>query len=134
MDAKEYIGFVDVEEALPLDLQTFFASRNIVIHAGNKVPSPMPDEFFVVLRTGGPRRDMFTDSPQVTVEAYAETDSRAYALMNLLRAWIVTLDEVGGLPVYGVNEVGGIGNLPDPVTKKPRYTATYVMDVRGYNL
>ena len=99
----------------------------------DKVPPTRPSEFVTVQRTGGPRRDIVTDSAQLTFDSYAEKASDASTLANLVRGIVVSWAgrSRSGFSVYRVQEFSGPVLLPDPITKKPRYRFTAVLDVRG---
>jgi hypothetical protein len=85
--------------------------------------------------TGGSRRDMVTDRPQLTVEVWGNTSivasdvARAcHGLMHSAAGFTV-----GDVWVRKVEEVGGVANFPDPDygTAKPRYQFTVRWHVRG---
>lgn len=95
-------------------------------------PSKRPAESVVIVRTGGPRRDLITDQPQITVDCRARLESRAVALSNSVRALLndlVGLD-LAGHPVYSCQEYSGPTNQPtdqDPV----RYSQSFSLAVRS---
>lgn len=101
--------------------------------AGTLVPEQRPDEFFRVLRTGGPRHTIVSDAAQVTVESWAATEAAAHDMAQLARAVLHTLPGtvVDGVPVYRVDEISGPGNLPDPLSNHPRYSQTFAVHTRG---
>jgi hypothetical protein len=100
---------------------------------GNKVPNPRPTAFVVCDRVGGARRNLVVDDANVVVEAWAAADADAHDLAQLARAHVLSLpgQVVGGVPVYDVDELGGPGNQPDPLSGQSRYVFTVQVAVRG---
>lgn len=98
-----------------------------------KIPKPRPEKFIRLRRTGGPRRDLVTDQPQVTIEAWAGTDEEAHDLAQLARAILSGLPgtTIDGVAVYRVDELGGPVDLPDPDSAQSRYTFTIQVALRG---
>jgi hypothetical protein len=123
----EVIVFPDVEQLLIDELKPALAARGWAVTVSSRVPSTRPAEFVRLMRTGGVRRGLVLDDAQVTVEAWAKSESRAVELAQLCRGLLPTFD-----PVYGVAEFSAPANLPDPTTAQVRYTATYRVTVRGY--
>jgi hypothetical protein len=99
----------------------------------SKVPNPRPTRFVRVLRTGGPRVNIVTDSAQITVEAWAASDHDAHDLAQAARAVLNSLEGTvtSGATVYGINEFSGPAYLPDPESEQPRYTWSASVNVRG---
>lgn len=85
------------------------------------VPSERPDEFVVVERTGGRRRDVVIDEPMLAVQCWSTTRSRASKM-----ALEVARDMEGLIEVPGVNmcRVDSIYNYPDLDSGTPRYQLT----------
>lgn len=111
-------------------------ARSAGAAVGAKVPGSWPAPFrgFVLARrTGGTRRDVVTDRPQVSVECWHDTEHEAHALASVARALMFALpgSTVGGHAVYRVEELGGLAALPDPISSKPRYVFTHVVHIRG---
>jgi hypothetical protein len=92
-----------------------------------RIPSPRPAEFVRLFRTGGPAETRVTEAALITVEAWADLESRAVTLLNLARAVLRDLDG----QLFGVSEYGGPANLPDPTTSQVRYTASFVVRARA---
>lgn len=96
-----------------------------------------PDTFVRVMRVGGYQRDIAVDSPTVAVESWALKESDAYKLAAKCRGLIYALDSVqyDGKTVQFYtnpnNEDGSLVNLPDPQSTHSRYTANYLVPVRG---
>jgi hypothetical protein len=95
------------------------------------VPKNRPSEFVTVQRTGGPQRDIVTDSAQVTFDIYADLASAACELANLVRGIVGSWN---GTNVYRVQEFAGPVLMPDPLSKQSRYRFTASLDVRGRSL
>jgi hypothetical protein len=99
----------------------------------SRVPAARPAKFVLVFRTGGPRQGIVTDSAQITVEAWSNSDVEAHDLAQACRAIIGGLEGTvtGGVTIYGVDEFSGPGYLPDPASSQHRYTFTITIGVRG---
>jgi hypothetical protein len=98
------------------------------------VPNPRPGEFVTVRRLGGVRRNLVTDAPMLTVEAWAAGDVAAHDLAQLARAHVHAMARASVLTepaVYRVVEIAGPGHLPDPVSAQSRYVFTVEVAVRG---
>jgi len=100
----------------------------------SKVPSPRPPRFVTVRRHGGPRAHTVVDAPQIGVEAWGETDADAHDLAQAARSALLYRlpgQVIDGHTVYRVTEIGGPGNLPDPVSGQPRYVCELQVLIRG---
>lgn len=97
------------------------------------VPRTRPARFLLVERTGGPSITRVTDSPQITLEAWAGTDDDAAALLREARERVRVMPRrlPGGGICYRVEEAAGPGKLPDPTTAQTRYTMSVVLHLRG---
>lgn len=130
---NETIVFPDLEAILvdhiADELDVFGDTASVSV----TVPSVRPSRFVTIRRTGGPRRDLVTDTVQVTVEAWAQTGSGALALAQLVRGIINALpgQTISGVAVYRVQEASGPGLLPDPSSNQMRYSYTTAIDARG---
>jgi len=103
------------------------------ILASTKVPGDRPDEFLVVRRVGGSRRDLVTDVPVIQVEAWATRESRASRIANVVQALMQSFTEIGGYSVGLEDEIVGPTAYPDG-SQQARYTASYAMAIRGEEL
>lgn len=100
----------------------------------NKVPNPRPPRFVTVRRHGGPRANVVTDAPQIGVEVWGESDADAHDLAQVARSALLYQlrgQVIDGHTVYRVTEIGGPGNLPDPVSNQPRYVFELQVFIRG---
>lgn len=101
----------------------------------HKIPNPRPATFVTVQRTGGPKRNLVTDEPQVTVEAWAATDVAAHDLAQTVRALLNDLGDnvrsLDGVPVYRCEEISGPVDLPDPLSDQPRFSQSFSIALRG---
>ncbi len=99
----------------------------------SRVPNPRPTRFVLVFRTGGVGVNIVTDAAQLTIEAWATSDVEAHDLAQVARAILTGIEGTvtDGVTVYGVDEFGGPGYLPDPVSAQSRYTFTVAVAVRG---
>lgn len=95
------------------------------------IPNPRPAEFFRVLQIGGSWRNLAVWVPTIIVESWSDRGSRALELATAVDGLMHWFTELGGHAVYDVTEFAGPGNLPDPLTDQPRYTATYAVPIRA---
>lgn len=87
-------------------------------------------ESVAVFRTGGPMRDLVTDSPTIAIECVSRTKTRASLLANEISSLVHQLEggEVNGHAVQRVQEFAGPAHFP--VEDRPtRYTQTLSLDV-----
>jgi len=112
-----------IEAISPVDGVTVFS----------RPQNPRPSEQVVIRRVGGTARDLVTDAPLFTVEAWAQDDERAERLCNLARFALHSLPRSSslGVPFYTVVEIAGPAFLPDPETDLPRYSCTVQVALRG---
>ena len=105
---------------------------NITVPVLSRVPNPRPVSFVTIRRVGGVRRNIVTDSPTVTAEAWAETDEDAHDLAQQVRAHVHALvgTQVDGVLVCKVDEFAGPAHIPDPTSNTPRYTQTFSISLR----
>lgn len=97
------------------------------ILVGTKVPTNRPPEFIRVLRTGGIKESLISEAAQITIEAWAQDETRASDLLNTARAILNAADG----QLFGVREFGGPANLPDPTTAQIRFTMSFQIRARG---
>lgn len=97
------------------------------LYIGSTIPPTRPKEFLLVLRTGGIKETLRSEAAQITVEAWAQSKARASDLLSSARAILNAAD--GAL--FGVEEFGGMGDLPDPTTAQIRFTMTFQIRARG---
>lgn len=100
------------------------------VHVGTKVPPSTTARSVRVQRVGGNRTQVL-DFARILLEVRAPDDGAAWDLTadvrDLMRRIPGQHDE--GI-VAGAEETGGPANLPDPVTRRPRYTLTVVVHVK----
>ena len=97
------------------------------VKIATRVPNPRPGSWLRVMRTGGARESRFVDRPQITLEGWGPDETTASKLLDTARTWI----NAAGGQLFGVEEVGGPANLPDPTTAQIRYTMTVWVRIRG---
>lgn len=129
---RDVVLFTDAVAAV-----TTYLADTLGVATAKRIPNPRPDEFFRVFRAGGASRDVVIDDATIVVEAWAPTDEEADDLAQLARAHLLaiaghTLDD--GTLIYGVTEVAGPADLPDPLSAQSRSTATYQVRTRGVAL
>lgn len=116
----------DVEAAAIGYLRAELTARGYSPHVSTEVPSTMPAQMVRVSLTGGTRRDMVTDRPQLTVEVWAASSVTASSMVRLAHGLMhaVVQTEQAGVWVRAVEDVGGVQFFPDPDTNNPRYQFT----------
>lgn len=117
------IEFPDAEKTVRAYLLPLMGGTRVA----TRVPNPRPASWLRILRTGGARESRFVDRPQITLEGWAQDEETALKIVNDARTW---LNAAGG-QVFGVEEVSGPANLPDPTTAQIRYTMTVWVRIRG---
>lgn len=125
--AGELIVFGDVEGLVIGVLNTALAVLLPGVKASTQVPTTRPDEFIRVMRAGGPKETLVTENALIIVEAWALSEARAVTILNLARAVLNAQDGT----LFGVTEISGPNNLPDPTTSGIRYTQTFGVRSRG---
>jgi len=103
-------------------------------HAGTAIPNPRPSEFIRITSAGGAERDLVTDSPQMFIEAFAETEARAQRICAFAIAALQAAGRAGRMgstPCYRVGVLSFPANLPlSTVPGWFRYRATISADLR----
>lgn len=117
------VKFPDAETEVRAYLRPFFPGLRI----SSRVPDPRPAAWLRIMRTGGQRETIVSDRPQITMEAWAATETEAVELLGNARAYINAADG----RIFGVVEISGPANLPDPTTAQIRYTMSVWIRIRG---
>lgn len=86
----------------------------------------------IVESGGSGDRDLVIFGQQITIETFGGTLTVTSDLMRRTMAGIraVTHTVQGAVTFYGLRTLGGGSNTEDPVTKRVRYTRTFVIDAR----
>ena len=118
-------------DAVDIAIQALDAALSEPVRS--RVPNPRPATFVRVIRTGGPRRNIVTDQPTLTVESWASTCEAASDLAQRARQALHNLvgTQVDGVPIYRVDEASGPADLPDPLSDQARYSQTFSVALRG---
>lgn len=96
-----------------------------------------PDEVVVVRSTGTTPRDLVVTTAQLTFTSWArgpQDEVRAGAIARRVQALVVATELLGAMgetPCYRVQAPTAPYPDPDPVTARARYSATYLVDLRG---
>jgi hypothetical protein len=86
-----------------------------------------------IVESGGDGdRDVVIFGQQITIETFGATLTQSSALMRGTMAGIRGLQHTvqGGITFYGLRTMGAGQNREDTVTKRCRYTRTFVIDSR----
>lgn len=126
----------DVEKAVISWLRTALSGRGVQATVATKVPSAMPANMVRVSLTGGTRRDVVTDRPQLTVECWSANSVTAGDIARLSCGLMLAAagETVGGVWVRSTEEVAGVKSFPDPDTTMPRYQFTVRWQVRPVSI
>lgn len=130
----EVIAFPDAEAVGVAFLKAELATRSDTAKVATKIPAIRPPRLVKVTRTGGLRRNLMTDSAQLTFECWDVAEAEAAALSRVVRAIIHAAPQLSlplGAQCSRVQEVGGPVSFPDPDTALPRYQFTASLDFRG---
>lgn len=128
----EVIIYPDVAEKATTWLTAQLPGQGSAAVVGTFYPADSDGlDVVVVRRVGGVRRNLVTDAATVTVEAYADSEADAHDLAQIARGLVHAMAGGGVAGVYRVDEVGGLGYLPDPVNDRHRYTITMEIAARG---
>ncbi len=129
----ETIVFPDATLAAVTAIRAGLTAASSTATVGTRVPNPRPALFAVVRRIGGVRRNLVTDSAQLSVECWGQSEQTAHDLAQLCRGIVHAAQgtDQGGTVVYWVAEIGGPALLADPESDLPRYVATYEIGTRG---
>jgi hypothetical protein len=125
--ADQLLISADIEQAIIDELTPTFT-------IGTSIPSDKPAIFLRVIALGGAARDLVTDTPTVTLEAFAlkESDARdtlAHVLARLQLA--ARKGHIGGETVYGLVVFALPQNYPLPsVPTHKRYITTIAPAIR----
>lgn len=131
----ELLVGVDVEKELITELDARMAATPYPVKAHTQIPpNPRPGEFIRVIAAGGAERDLVTDSRTVTLEGWAETETRAERICSYALAVVYAAARagtVGAAVCYYVASFGLPVNLPHPqVPDMYRYQTTISVDLR----
>ena len=126
----EVLKTPDVEMAASTFLRA--GLNSLADKVATKVPTTMPAKMVRVSLTGGSRRDVASDTAQLTVEGWADDEPTASNLVRTAQALMLSAagSLIGSLWVRRVDSVGGVQFFPDPDTAKPRYQFTVRWHVR----
>lgn len=121
----EGVKFIDV----PLLVCAYLRASTLPagLYVGTVIPPTRPAEFIRVMRTGGAKETVRSEAAQITVEAWAGTEARAFDLLSTARAILNAADA----QLFGVREFSGPANLPDPTTAQIRFTMSFQIRARG---
>lgn len=128
--AVERILFPDAASAVITALNAQLAALGFSgVGVYSRVPAVRPSQFVLVFRTGGARDSLVIDGAQLTFEAWAANDEDAHDLAQAVRAIVIGLEHSAS--AYGIEELAGPANLPDPTSNQSRFTFSSVVNVRG---
>lgn len=119
----------DVEHLLIEALPALLAAHGVSTPVGSRAQG---SESVAVFRTGGDRRSVVSDEPQVTFDVRARSEARASQVALLVRAVVLGLPgaRLAGHQVYRVDGLG-LSNLPDPNFSGARYRWSAFIHLRS---
>lgn len=111
------MAFADVVEELIAHYGTIVAP----VPVSSRVPTPRPETFVQVRRTGGVPPGTIRDRVRLDVIAWAPTEPEATALVDQLRTatWALSGKVLGDTVVYDVGTFAGPTQTDDDVTGSP---------------
>lgn len=129
----ETIVFPNAGRAVIDHLETRLAALGQACPVVHTVPKSRPAKFVKVIRTGGIRQTLVTDSAQLTFEAWANSPTVAETLIEYVRAVIHAMKAtvVSGVRIAAIEELSGPADLPDPDSQQYRYTFSAFVQTRG---
>jgi hypothetical protein len=132
----EAIAFPDIEALARTWLLDQLTARGNSTPVATSQDTDVTPPIVLIERTGGPRRNLVVDSPQVTLECHGPVgdEDQAAALTVLVRALIGTAPghSIGGALVYDIHELSGPTRLRDTSDGHVFYRWLVVLDVRGH--
>lgn len=123
----ELILFPDVEALVIQVVNASMTELGRVARASTRAPSPRPAEWVRVERFGGPRESIISENAQIIIEFWSGTETDSAYGLALVRAVLNSQDG----QLFGVTEISGPSELPDPDTSQIRYTQNFGVRVRG---
>lgn len=127
------VRFAPAEVALADYLTTVLADRDVDGPVVNEVPDRTQwSRYVLVLRIGGAKANLITDTPRLMVECVDQYGSAAAELAAVVRALIDAAAPglVGGVWVDRIRDLG-MTYSPDPDTNLPRYLLTKELHTKG---
>lgn len=126
----EVIIFPDVIDAAIGAVTDLVGSKLDGAPVVGRVPPTRPKRFVRLRLVGGARETLISRQATLTVEGYAQTETDATRLCEIVTAALVACDGA----IFGGYEIAGPADLPDPTTSQERTTATVGIRVRGSSL
>lgn len=123
----DLIVFPDVESLLITEINAAMTALGRTTRASTRAPSPRPTEFVRIERFGGPKETFVSELAQIIIEFWASDEVTAAYGLSLVRAVLNSQDG----DIFGVTEISGPSNLPDPTTSQVRFTQNFGVRVRG---
>lgn len=123
----ELIIFPDVEALVVQVINAAMADLGRSTRASTRAPSPRPADWVRVERFGGPRESIISENAQIIIEFWSGNETDAAYGLALARAVLNSQDS----QLFGVTEISGPSELPDPDTSQIRYTQNFGVRVRG---
>jgi len=122
----------DVEQLIIDYLDSRLPEFGIDWPIADRVPLGAND-YIVVIRTGGVRRDLVTDQAQISIDIVSVDNSSVMHAANTVRALMNDLwggVRLGGHPVYTVRELSGPYSNPTR-TDLFRYSQSFLVAIRA---
>lgn len=127
------VVFSPIEIRLADHLAATLADRDIEVPVINELPArDRPISYVLILRIGGSRSNLITDTPRVVFECVGAYGAAAAELAAIVRALIdaAAPGYVGDIWVDKVRDLG-MAYSPDPDTNQARYVITKELHAKG---
>lgn len=127
------VAFPDAPAVVASYVRAELARRADAAHVGTKVPAPRPARLVFIHRGGGTVENRIVDAAQLNFECFDTEPGDAMALAQIVRGLVLALAGkiIDGAVFYRTDEIGGPGELPDPVSNLPRVVFTEQVRIRG---
>lgn len=89
-----------------------------------------PPTFVRLKVSGGVQHNLVTDAPRILFEAWAQTKEAAHDLAQEAHVLVRLLPFERG-QIHRVEAVGGLADVPDPLSDTPRFKFSFVLHTRG---
>jgi len=119
----------DAELVDPVEIVRTFLASKVTIPVRVRVPSPRPDAFLTVSRSGGPVVNRVLEEPLLTVQAWGKSIADASDTASAIKS--AFLNDYTEMPLVRRVQILSVYDDPDPESEQPRYTVSVRLTVRA---